>query len=42
MEVSVSDFTLLDSSDAANVALRESIATAAETEVDYVQAADPL
>lgn len=37
MEVSVSDFTLLDGSDAAKVALRESIATAAATDVEYVQ-----
>lgn len=37
MEVSVSDFGLLDGSDAAKDALRESIAAAAATDVDYVQ-----
>eukprot|EP00435_Cladocopium_sp_Y103_P009869 s3758_g2.t1 len=37
MEVSVSDFALLDGSDAAKDALRESIAAAAATDVDYVQ-----
>ena len=42
MEVSVSDFALLDGSDAAKDALRESIAAAAATDVDYVQAADLL
>ena len=41
MEVSVSDFGVLDGSDAAKDALRESIAAAAATDVDYVQA-DPL